>query len=137
MIQALEGWQGPAVVAKLAVIVIFDDPGVAPLRPLQQRQSTRQAEGHPHRALVSGGDHRKPGLVGGLLTLADIHAVHVDRHRVQPQARLLQKLARMKIAWLFKPAQIPRSQQGAAHQIQRPPITNRDEYLFVAAADPP
>src|SRR5580700_9991775 len=53
-IESLERSDGHVFVAVFTVVVIFNDPGAAVLRPLQQLEAPRRAHGCSQRILVRG-----------------------------------------------------------------------------------
>src|SRR5581483_1752280 len=57
IIQPLERLDGSATIAILAIIVIFENPGVRLLGPLQQGQTLSQAHNHAKGGLVGGGHY--------------------------------------------------------------------------------
>lgn len=91
------------MVTELTVVIVFNDPGLVSLCPIQQGQATRQAKCTPHRALVGRCHYCEPSLASLTLPLLYVHSLLVDGDRMQHQPRLFQKLAGMEVTRIFEP----------------------------------
>nr|VUD35031.1 Uncharacterised protein [Raoultella sp. NCTC 9187] len=73
-------------VAKLAIVVIFHDPGIMLARVLQQRQTSPGAHHRSAWILVRRGSENEPRRFA--LIYLRTHAFTVDRHPLHPQPGL-------------------------------------------------
>jgi hypothetical protein len=94
----LQRLQWLAFIAKLAIVIVFDDKSVGPARPLQQRKTPLQRQHGAGGKLVRRRDQRQ--------SCPARHAVQVDtvgvyRHRVHAQARCEQHLSHAVILRVF------------------------------------
>ncbi len=105
-IEAFQRRQRPPVIAKLAVVVILEDPGPALLRPVEQRHAPRQAERDAERALMGRRHHRQPRLRRRQNTGGHVHALFIHRHGDRPDAGGQQQRTRDRIAGIFDPYRV-------------------------------
>ena len=78
-VESLEGADGLAVVAELAVVVVFDDPGVVAAGPVEELGSSVRCHGVSERVLVCGSND--DGSHVEAIQFGDVDAVFVDGHR--------------------------------------------------------
>ncbi|MNT23491.1 hypothetical protein D3C72_1589100 [compost metagenome] len=134
-VQALQGGQRPADVAVFAVVVIFDDPGVAALGPVQQRLPARQRQRQAERALMRGRDHGRAGARFGGKARVHHHPLFVHAHGHGLHARLRQQRARGRIAGVFHPYRVARLEQRMQDELHRVVVARRNEHLRCGALD--
>jgi len=64
LVESLEGFERLAVVAKLAVVVVFDNDGVATLGPIEKSQAPGERQYHAGGELVRRCDEGKASIRG-------------------------------------------------------------------------
>src|SRR3546814_865587 len=139
-IQALQCRQRRAVVAELAVVIVLQYPGVALFGRLQQFDSARQAQGHPHGLLVRRRNECQAEVGGAAQALLDDDSLAVYRNRHQTHPVGVQAVARADGSRVFEPYLVARVEQHAANQIECLLGAADDKNLFglaLEAAIPP
>ena len=115
-IRALHRRYRQAVVMKLAVVIVLDDPGLLPVRQRQQRQAACQAERCAGWVLVRGRQINQTRVgQGGVST----QAVAVHRDRRQGGSGADKSVSCPGVTRLFHPDAVAAVQQQRGDQLQR------------------
>ena len=135
-VETLQRRQWTTAVAVLAVVVVFDDPRVGALGPLEQSQPALQTHDGTERILIRGRDIGQACARRGALTSADVQAPIVHGYRMQARPRAQQCAACPRVTRLLHPGDITRIEQHACHQVEARLGTTYDDDLFRRAIDP-
>ena len=126
----MQALQRPRRVAKLAVIVVFDDPRAGLGCPLQERETAHQAHRHAERKLIGGRDVRQARVRCLPRCRGDVEALTVHADGNDPGARLRERAARARIPGFFEPDAIARVEQHTADHLQSTLRARDDEHLI-------
>ena len=113
--QPLQGGDGLAGKAKLAVIIIFDDPAPLLAGERQQPLTTFKAHHCAQRILVRGGDKDEPRRI--VYRFRRTQAVGIDGQGLRPDVIHRQQVANAPVGRLLHPRQIAAVAQHAGDQI--------------------
>ncbi|MNN07925.1 hypothetical protein D3C81_1207610 [compost metagenome] len=114
-VEALQRLRGWAVVAELAVVVVFDDQRTQLGGPCQQGVPAWLAHRHAQRELVRGRHVDQPSAVGDLF---HAQAFIVHRYRLQARAQRQEQLPRWRVARVFHGHLATRLDQYPGDQVQ-------------------
>jgi hypothetical protein len=118
VIETLERGDGLSFVAKLGIVVIFDDPGTNLMSPVQQLKPTRSAHGYAQGKLVRRCDESSAGVAAKLDASRDIETLGVDGNGDDVAASGKEYVARKPIAGLFQPDGIARIEEDTSGEIE-------------------
>ena len=84
-IERIEGEERGLLVSKVAVVVVFDDVGARPRRPVEQREAARERQRRPQRKLVRR-RHVGESRLAGKPVDAEPFVVHRGGRRAAPRS---------------------------------------------------
>ena len=114
-VQALQGADGPPVVAVLSVVIVFQDHPIPVAGPGQQRRAPRRGQDHAPRELMRRSDQH--GARGQSLQRCDEDALAVHRDRERVKAGPAGRVAQLRPAGVFhRDAAVPVPAQHLAQQ---------------------
>jgi hypothetical protein len=114
-IKRLQRFDGAPVEAELAVVVVFDDGGVVPLGPRQQRQPSRQRHGCAEGKLMRWHHVYKTRVPRHRI---DHQSVTVHRHALHSKPQRLEHKPRRRIPGILDGHLITRRQQDPCNDIE-------------------
>ena len=117
-IEPLEGRDGTALVAILAVVIVLDDPGTRTLRPLEEFQTSPQTHGPAQRKLMRWRDERHAGAPTQTHARRHIDALAIDRDRHDLSAVDRKHALRKPVARIFHPHAIAWIEQCQSRDLQ-------------------
>src|SRR6516164_4230159 len=117
-VESLKSRQWPARVAKLTVVVIFQDPRIGTIRPVEQSQSTRHTHRDAERVLVRGSDVRETGPVPFFCDAREVHPLFINGHGYQAHACCQKSSSRPSVTWIFNPCRVSRIKEHSRRQLQ-------------------
>ncbi len=135
IIEALQGSQRRAGIAKLAGVIILEDEGAALPRPRQQLQAPRHRHRNAGRKLVRGRDEDRARPRRRAPASVDDQALVVDRDRVRPHLGKQQLRVGEGIAGVLDPDLVAWRKQDPDGNVDRLLGAGRDDDLIRLAAD--
>ncbi|MCY1288591.1 hypothetical protein D9M70_376340 [compost metagenome] len=134
-VEALQGRQGSAQVAELAIVVVFDNPARRCLRPSQQRHAPCERQRVPEGALMRWRDEREARLRVPFDAALDIDAFFIDGHRDELHAGLGQEAACKQITGVLEPHAVAGARKTAQYQFERRTVATGNEHLVGQTCD--
>ena len=134
-IKAFHWRQRFAVIAKLTIVIVLNNPRVARCRPRQQLATPGQRQRDPQRALVCRGEQGKPRLRVMPQAPANIHSFVVHRDRIHHQLPGLNDRADKGIPRILHPHMLPRLRQRTQDKIHGGSIVAGNQHLLRLAVN--
>ena len=118
VVETLEGGNGLALVAKLAVVVIFDDPRAGLAGPMQELKTTRGGHGDAEGILVRRSDKGSAGGATKLDAGGNVEAFGVDGNGNDAATGSHEDVAGEPVAGFFKPDGVAGIEEDASGKIE-------------------
>ncbi len=133
-VETMQTRHRPRAVPKLAVVVVFDDPGARGARPFHERQPARQAHRHTERKLMRWRDVHKARIARARHARLDIQPMFIDRHRHDAGSRTQQRASRAEVTGFLQPCFVSGIEHEMADLLQAALRARHDDNLIGAAA---
>ena len=135
VIEALERSDGLSFVAKLGVVVIFDDPCADLTGPVQELEAPRSAHGYAERILVGGSNESGTSIAAKLDASGNVETFGVDGNGDDIAASGKQNVTGKPVAGLFEPDGIAGIEEDTSGEIESLLRATDDHDLLRVAAN--
>ena len=134
-VEALQGCDGLAFIAVLAIVVVFDDPGSGALCPLDQLKAARGTHGDAEWELVGRRNKSRSRVAALRDTGSNVETFFIHGNRYWCTAIQFEDVSRQAITGFLNPDTSSRVEQDSSGNLQRLLGTADDQDLLWVAAD--